>query len=447
MMTSRQRLRLERLLGLWEHLVDSKVGIIREVQELPIDDDDPDFFHFLSTSCNTDRFTSLRNFGNNGGVSTDRYVALAKSIGEGIERYCSAVFDYDDLEIAPFERVEQRAVRPGQFALYRAEQLDAGNLPWQEFRDDVPVAWTEGVSLHTGVPVLVPAAMVFVPYHYQRSRGDAAIVQPISTGLAAGCSFAEAALAGLSECIERDAFTITWQAHLSRPRIDPSTVPVACQQILARYREVDLDVKIVDITSDLGVPTLLTIAVGRSPVSPAIAVAAATDPDPQTALTKSLEELAHTRKFAKQLMDYTPEIVPDPRAGHPAVQDQKDHLRFYCPQHSREWVEFLWASEEVRPFDSIQGLAGGTTVELLERVVRRIADARLEAVACDLTTPDVRALGLSVVRVVVPGLHPLFMGHQNRALGGTRLYTVPQRLGCPGLDWFQPDNPYPHPFP
>ena len=447
MMTARQRLRLERLLGLWDQLVDSKVGIIREVQELPIDDDDPDFFHFLSTSCDTARFTSLRNFGNNGGVSTDRYVALAKALGEGVERYCSAVFNYDDLEIAPFEALEQRATKPGHFALYRADQLSAGNLPWQDFREDVPVAWTEAVSLHDGEPVLVPAAMVFVPYHYQRSRGDAAIVQPISTGLAAGCSFEEAALSGLCECIERDAFAITWQAHLSRPRVDLSTTPESCQRILARYRDVGLDVQVMDITSDLAVPTMLTIALGESASSPAIAVAAATDPDAETALTKSLEELAHTRKFAKQLMDYTPEIASDVHAGHPAVQDQKHHLRFYCPQHAREWAEFAWASDEVRPFVSSEGMAARPAAEVLEGVLGRLHAAGLEALARDLTTEDVRRLGLSVVRVVVPGSHPLFMGHQNRALGGTRLYTVPQRLGCAGIDRSGQDNPFPHPFP
>jgi len=47
----------------------------------------------------------------------------------------------------------------------------------------------------------------------------------------------------------------------------------------------------------------------------------------------------------------------------------------------------------------------------------------------------------------VPGLHPLFMGHETRALGGRRLYSVPQRLGHAGLEPGQPDNPYPHPFP
>src|SRR5262245_10758083 len=103
------RQRLRRLLGLWDYFVDHKVGLIKEVYELPIDDDDPVFFHYLSTSCNTARFTSLKNFGNNGGVSTDRYVAIAKAIGEGIERYCSAIFRYDDLLVAPYAALNHRA--------------------------------------------------------------------------------------------------------------------------------------------------------------------------------------------------------------------------------------------------------------------------------------------------------------------------------------------------
>jgi ribosomal protein S12 methylthiotransferase accessory factor len=47
----------------------------------------------------------------------------------------------------------------------------------------------------------------------------------------------------------------------------------------------------------------------------------------------------------------------------------------------------------------------------------------------------------------VPGAHPLFMGYANRALGGNRLYSVPQKLGYRGLEPGRPDNPYPHPFP
>jgi ribosomal protein S12 methylthiotransferase accessory factor len=83
----------------------------------------------------------------------------------------------------------------------------------------------------------------------------------------------------------------------------------------------------------------------------------------------------------------------------------------------------------------------------LRGTVDAVAKRGLEPIACDLTTPDVADLGLRVARVVVPGLHPLFMGHRNRALGGERLYSVPQLLGFDGLERGAPDNAYPHPFP
>ncbi len=66
---------------------------------------------------------------------------------------------------------------------------------------------------------------------------------------------------------------------------------------------------------------------------------------------------------------------------------------------------------------------------------------------CDVTTEDVRALGLTVVRALVPGYHPLFMGYHLRALGGERLWTIPQRLGYRGITRADGDYPYPHPFP
>ena len=59
---------------------------------------------------------------------------------------------------------------------------------------------------------------------------------------------------------------------------------------------------------------------------------------------KSLEELAHTRKFARQVMDYTPSLPVEPEAGHPAVQEQRHHLRFYCPQQAIPFAAFTWAS-------------------------------------------------------------------------------------------------------
>lgn len=441
------RARLEHLLGAWNYLVDPKVGIIRALHEMRPDDDDPDFFHYLSRASDTARFTAMKNFANNGGVSTTRYVAMAKAIGEAIERYCGAIFDYRDLVYSSYAELDRPATPPGAFALYRPEQFASEDFPWKPFDDDAIVAWTTGRSLVTGANVLVPAAMVFIPYHYLRSRRETPVVQPISTGIACGSSLADATLSGLCEAIERDAFTIMWQARLSRPHLDESTLPATVEDLLRRYSEVGLRVELMDITTDVDVPCVLSVALSDATTSPAVAVAAAVHPSMERACIQSLEELAHTRKFAKQLMDFTPELPVEVDAGHPEVQDQRHHLRFYCPQDAKQHAEFCWAAPERVPFRRDAG-DGATSAEArLEVVVDELVRAGLEPVACDLTTPDIRCLGLSVVRVVVPGLNPLFMGHRNRALGGTRLYTVPQKLGLRGLEDDEPDNPYPHPFP
>ena len=77
----------------------------------------------------------------------------------------------------------------------------------------------------------------------------------------------------------------------------------------------------------------------------------------------------------------------------------------------------------------------------------RIAATGHRPLLCELTTPDVAELGLTVVRAVVPGYHPLVCGHRHRALGGRRLWEVPQRLGHPGISAQRNDNPLPHPYP
>ena len=332
-------------------------------------------------------------------------------------------------------------------ALYQPEQLKQQGFPWQPFTPDAPIAWTLGRSLLSDSDILVPAAMVYVPYHYLIFRGDTPITQPISTGLAAGCSFSEAALSGLCEVIERDAFTLTWQTRMSRPRLARDSLPPSTQALVRRFSEVGIEVELVDITTDLHISTVMTLALSDAPSSPAVAVAAATATSPEVAINKSLEELAHTRKFARQILKYTPPVPIDVVGAHPQVMEQKQHLRFYCSQEAMEFAAFAWASSEQRAVNDMPDRTQTTPEEELDTLVNVIGAAGYDVIVCDLTTPDIASLGLSVVRAVVPGLNPLFMGYQNRALGGKRLYEVPQKLGHPGLEPGEPDNPYPHPFP
>jgi ribosomal protein S12 methylthiotransferase accessory factor len=431
------------ILDLWSELVDSRTGIVRELRELLVDDDDPPFVHYLSYSSHTEAFGYLPNFGNNGGVGASPAAAIAKALGEAVERYCSAMFDYDDLTWSTYRGLGEPATPPDAFALYTSAQYDAPGFPWRRFDVDTPVAWVRGTSLVSGEAVLVPAPFVYVPYHYQRSRADTPVTQPISTGLACGVSFENAALSALCEVVERDAFTLMWQARLRRPRISSTSLPGGLLDLVERYHSVGLVVHLVDISTDVACPTVLSIAEGFAPTSPALAVAAASHPDPGVATRKSLEELAHTRKFAAQVMDFLPPVPVDVEGGHPAVDGQRAHLRFYCPQESKAAARFAWSGEDEVAMGEVRVAADGS----LDALVAEVSATGEDVIACDLTTPDIAELGLRVVRVVVPGFHPLQMGHVNRCQGGRRLATMPSRLGAAAPWAPEHDNPYPHPFP
>jgi ribosomal protein S12 methylthiotransferase accessory factor len=78
----------------------------------------------------------------------------------------------------------------------------------------------------------------------------------------------------------------------------------------------------------------------------------------------------------------------------------------------------------------------------------RLAQEALSAYAVDVTAPDVRAAGLSVVRVLVPELCQLDLFHRGRFLGGRRLYEAAWKLGLRGQPLAVHEvNPDPHPFP
>lgn len=436
---------LRRLADTSDVLVDPRVGIVASVEEVPRAAGAPDFFHFAAQACSTAAFSRQQNFAVTGGAATSRDLALAKAIGEAVERYCAALYNVNELLLTSYADAEVPCVQPRDFALFSARQLDDPAFPWAAFIEDTPVRWTPATEIATGAPCYVPAAMVYVPYTYYQGSDDTPITQPISTGLACHVGRTEATLSGLYEVVERDAFTLMWQARMSMPQIRVETLSDANYDRVHRFEAANGFVTLLDITLDAGMPTVLAVFRSDCPRCPALVFAAATSLDPEEAVAKSLEELAHTLRYSQQIMTALPRLVPEPEFDN--VITQMHHLNYWCDHAHREQADFVFASPKRVDFDEMPIHSRGAADADLRRATRMISEGGYRVLACDLTTPDVEILGLSVVRVLVPGYNPLFMGHKIRALGGERLHRLPQALGYPGLAADESDNPYPHPYP
>jgi ribosomal protein S12 methylthiotransferase accessory factor len=390
-------------------------------------------------------FSNQKNFSKGGGAAIDRASALAKAIGEAVERYCSALYDIEEFPVSSQREAPFPCVQPEEFALNSSEQYDSPGFPYLRFDRDTPVRWAPAVDAQSGENCYVPAVFLYVPYYFYPGTGDTPIAQPISTGLACHCSREEAAISAICEVIERDCFTITWQARLSPPKISFDTLGPLHQEIIRRFERAGCSVTLLNITMDTGIPTLLAVLLGNLPGTAPLVAAAATSLNPEEAARKALEELDHTRTYCQRLRNEVQRLVPEP--NYENVITQRDHLNFWSDPANQQFAHFLLAGEQIQDFCSIPNLASGDPRRDVRTLVARISSVANRLLLKDITSSDVQELGLSVVRAVIPGFHPLVVGHRFRALGGTRLWQVPQQLGHRGITKETGDNPLPHPYP
>jgi ribosomal protein S12 methylthiotransferase accessory factor len=435
---------IRRLLDVVDRIVDNRTGIVQSCYEMRPEAHAPHLFHYYAYSCNTAAFAPWGNFRNVGGVATDRQMARAKAVGEAVERYCSAIFRREELPLTSFNAAPFRCVEPERFNYFSAEQFARIGYPYKPFERDTPVRWTSAIDLTDGDDTHVPACAVWMPYYFDAVGGETPIFQPISSGLSAHCSLEEATLGGLLEVVERDSFSMTWQGRLSHPRIRAETLSHANYRLVELIERAGDEVFLLDATTDLGIPCVLVVLHGRASPAPPLTIAASAELSPEFAIRKALEEAVHTRRYMREVQNWTSDF--DPGVDFDGVLDQSHHLRLWGKPEMRQQADFLLACDHRVDWTEMTSLEEPTAMQGLRRLVDVLAAKGFRSYMADLTTPDVAALGMHVVRSLVPGLHPFFIGHHIRARNCPRLFEAPQRFGHPAVSKGQ-DNPFPHPFP
>ncbi len=416
-------------------------GVIRQIRDIEIISRPIPLFGsvaLIGGRYPTGRFLSPRICG---GSAFTRDQARVRAYAEAAERYCAAFYDESDLRLDSYRNLQADAVSPDSFALYSQEQYDFSDFEYRPFLGDTRVNWVQGYSVTRQRPVFVPAAFVYLPYWPVGAETPIGLFP--STGLACGRSFLEATLRGIFEVIERDAVMLMWLNRVAVRRIDPNTLGDARVRDLAGSGE-NGAVKIFDITTDVRIPTrfaLLTDSYrGRSLVS----CGAATNWRSKMAAEKALmEALVVRRTVQKIIRTYPPRNYGK---DYQKVREIDDHLNFYTDPDSLSALDFLTRMNELPDIQGDTLVPGREFSDQLKACLSLLADRNLEAIVVDVTRPEVAETGLSVVRVIIPGMIPLTFGTRYGCAGGRRLTDVPRALGYSLPDGKVRFNPVPHPF-
>lgn len=336
-----------------------------------------------------------------------------------------------------YRDVQPLAVDPATLGRYSRRQLEHPGSRVVEYRPDVAMDWAFGFRLHDGTPRLLPADVAFYGYDYQhrleyhagrRDRNRQRRVHffaESSSGCAVGSSLEEAALHGLVELIERDAFLLAWCRKAPLPSIarrslgDPTT-----RMLLDTIEARGFDVHVLATTADLSLPAVWAVALNRSPAAvPATYSAAGANPVPGEAVRAALWELA---QLVAQPVDWDIDAVQRLDDDPSLVDTIDDHVRLYTMPARRQRVARVLGGPSVTLTDAFGDwpdamcrAAGGDVLGALEYLLDCCRGAGLDdAFVVDCSTVEHLDLGLRVARVVVPGTLPMCFGSPQQRLSG-----------------------------
>ncbi len=329
----------------------------------------------------------------------------ASALMESIERY-SGIFQGDEIrttrsfgDFAPGEAILPNDIQlfsDTQFKHRFLQQPDDSHPVPEPFDAAAKTEWSPVSSLRDKRFKYLPTGLLY--FFYGGFHTD-------SNGCAAGNTRDEAIVQGFLELIERDAYAIWWYNRVQRAEVDLAQFDdFYVRDLQSQFAEAGRKLWVLDITSDLGIPTYVAMMHWMQNGHENIEFGSGAHFDRRIALLRSLTEL--TQFMSVGMMD--------------GASGEKPSLDGVTPLRLEDYP-FLIPSERpiVPPAPSLE-LHNNTRDQVIA-CVEIAARAGYDFLVLDQTRPDVE---VPVVRVLVPGLR-----HFYRRFAPGRLYDVPVKLG------------------
>ncbi|MFZ5894976.1 MAG: YcaO-like family protein [Myxococcota bacterium] len=278
--------------------------------------------------------------------------------------------------------------------------VDVERLPrtTRHFDEHTRILWVTAEDLVSGDDVEVPFEVVHLDLSTPLPEGSGHFVLG-SNGLASGTDFPHAVAHGLWEVIERDAVALFYErsaADQAARRIPLASIDdPCCRSLIRRLESAGLAVAVWDLTTEIGVGTLLC-AIAEREIDPLHRVGEARGsgchPERSHALRRAITEAAQSRltRIAGSRDDMTASEVAAIRSVD-AIERHRMHI---AQESSAAWQ-----------FDRVPSATHASTEEAVAFTLDRLSHAGFH----DVLTVDLSLAEepIAVVRTIVPGLESL----------------------------------------
>ncbi|MEU3018002.1 YcaO-like family protein [Nocardiopsis sp. NPDC007018] len=355
--------------------------------------------------------------------------------------------------------VADDAVDPASLGLHEPEWYGHPAFDPVPYTPHTPTTWVWGWSTRERRRVLVPEHVAY----WHAGRPSERFLYESSNGCAVGGTLAEAALYGLFEVVERDAFLLAWYSR-TRLRVIEGADDPDLAHLTDLLTERGLTLRLFDLTSDLGVPTVLATVTApeeavREGRAPALSLATGTHLDPRRALMAAVEETATNALMYPKWVRMRPSVSVErcrPMLDDPTlVRTLEDHTGLHGLWEARPMWEFLEhpggsVSLDRLTADRPRSFAGTDLAAVLRERLAVAHGLGLDVVVVDQSSaPYTAASGTRAVKVIVPGALPMTFGYTHRRTRSLERLSRASELFEGGVPWEAPGRTYPapHPFP
>lgn len=416
----------EETLARYQHHISPLLGVVRSLEKLPYDCNG--LAHIYTAKHHwASMFDDLYNWqknvgGRSSGKGRTEAQGKASGFGEAIERY-SGIFQGDEIRIASsYQQLGDRAIHPNACMNFSQAQYDHRGLwnvqhadyfqkvpePFDEVRE---IEWTPVWSLTQQDFKYLPTAYCYFGYPKPPNPDCWAN----TNGCAAGNTLEEAIFQGFLELVERDGSALWWYNRLPKPKVDLESFDEPYfNAITDYYQSIGRELWVLDLTSDLNIPTFAAISQRRDRQVEDIIFGFGAHFDPKLAIQRALTEIC-------QVLPAVLTANPDGTTRY-AISTES-HMLQWWQTATLENQPYLVPDRRIAP-KCHSDYAIVWHQDLLADITycqKLVQERGMELLVLDQTRPDI---GLNVVKVIVPGLR-----HFWKRLGAGRLYDVPVQMG------------------
>ena len=375
-------------------------------------------------------YSAIRPTAQDGGVSiyagkgATKEQAKASAMMEGFERYSAEKQKIDEVnsKIATIQEMNgEQFINPNDLILSN-EIIDL------DFKKEHRLEWTLAIDIITEEEYYIPSNAIFHPYipksnypennnkynkynNYEKDNKQnnkdneqnndnkhrnnqiaTAIFKGNTNGLASGNVLEEAVLHGILEVIERDAWSIFELTKKNKKEIDIDTFEnPLINSLLDKFKKESIDIKLMDLTADIDIPTIAATADDTILQDPALlTLGVGTHLNPEIAVLRALTEVAQSR--ATQIhgtREDTSRAVFMRKAGYVRMKKMNKH-------YFEDEIE-----ENIIDISDIKDKSTASLKKDIEITTKELTNNGIDKILFkDLTRKEI---GVNVVRVVIPG--------------------------------------------